>query len=181
MRIGVLDTAIEMTEGDITQVTADAIVNAANAHLAGGGGVDGAIHHAGGPEIIEECRRIGGCPTGSAVRTTAGSLQARHIIHAVAPRWKGGTANEAALLESAYRTSLQLVDELADRTVAFPSLGTGIYGYPIEQATEIALRTTREHILAGTEISSITFVLFSAQDLEIYKSRANTVFDTSSQ
>lgn len=171
------DTTIELVQGDITEIKADAIVNAANAHLAGGGGVDGAIHGAGGSEIMEECRRIGGCSTGSAVHTTAGRLQARHIIHAVAPRWNGGTAKEAALLESAYRTSLQLADELADRSVAFPSLGTGIYGYPIEQAAEIALRSTREYILAGTEIRSITFVLFSAQDLEVYESKANTVFD----
>jgi O-acetyl-ADP-ribose deacetylase len=181
MTIRFADTLVVLVQGDITQIAADAIVNAANAHLAGGGGVDGAIHDAGGPSIMKECLVIGGCPTGSAVHTGAGRLAARHVIHAVAPRWMGGTANEAALLGGAYRTALQLADTLGDHTVAFPSLGTGAYGYPIEPAAEIALRTLRQHSFAGTKITTVTFVLFSAPDLDIYESALAEQLEVSSQ
>src|SRR5581483_10374455 len=129
-------TVIRLTQGDITEVQADAIVNAANAHLAGGGGVDGAIHRVGGPDIMDECRKIGNCPTGSAVATGAGRLAARHVLHAVAPRWRGGSSSEPALLAGAYRTSLQLADELQDKRIALPSLATGAYGYPVDKAAE---------------------------------------------
>src|SRR5436309_195777 len=129
--IEVAGRTLWLSRGDIVEVEVDAIVNAANAHLAGGGGVDGAIHHAGGPSIMAECRQIRGCPTGNAVATSAGRLRARHIIHAVAPRWQGGRKGEAELLVSAYRRSLEVADELGDRSVAFPSLGTGAYAYPI--------------------------------------------------
>jgi O-acetyl-ADP-ribose deacetylase (regulator of RNase III) len=170
------DLTVELIQGDITHVKADAIVNAANAHLAGGGGVDGAIHRAGGPSIMEECRRLGGCPTGSAVHTGAGRLTARHVIHAVAPRWKGGNANEAALLAGAYRTAMELAERLGDRTIAFPSLGTGAYGYPVHSASQIALQTVRKHAEAGTEISRVVFVLFTAGDLSVFQSASANVF-----
>ena len=122
------DSVLSLQEGDITKVRADAIVNAANSALAGGGGVDGAIHRAGGPSIMEECRRIGGCPTGSAVITGAGNLPARHVIHAVAPVWWGGDRDEAQLLGSAYARSFELAAERGLHSIALPSLGTGAYG-----------------------------------------------------
>src|SRR4051794_16892299 len=125
---------LALLEGDITHVEADAIVNAANAALSGGGGVDGAIHRAGGPAIMDECRGIGGCATGGAVATSAGDLPARWVIHAVAPIWNGGTDGEPELLASAYRRSLEVARELGAETIAFPSLGTGVYSYPLEDA-----------------------------------------------
>lgn len=153
--------------GDITAVSADAIVNAANSRLAGGGGVDGAIHRAGGPAIMAECRRIGKCPTGGAVITGAGSLNAKHVIHAVAPIYSGDPG-DAELLRSAYTASLRLADESALTSIAFPSLGTGAYGYPIEEASFIALDATSSHLRSGSRIERVTFVLFSARDLEVY-------------
>jgi O-acetyl-ADP-ribose deacetylase (regulator of RNase III) len=162
-------TTIRLIRGDITQVTADAIVNAANMHLAGGGGVDGAIHRAGGPEIMEDCRKIGGCSTGSAVATRAGRLSARHVIHAVAPRWQGGQQGEAEALASAYRTSLEVADREGDRSVAFPSLGTGIYGNPLEASARIALGTVVDYLDGRTGITEVTFVLFSDRDLAAYR------------
>lgn len=153
-------TRIRLQQGDITRVAVDAIVNAANSGLAGGGGVDGAIHRAGGDSIMAECRHIGWCPTGSAVITGAGTLPARHVIHAVAPRYHG-TAQDARLLRGAYAASLRLADEAGCRTVAFPSLGTGAYGYPLAEAAPIALDTVAAHIRAGTGLAEILFVLFS--------------------
>jgi len=170
-------TEIGLLTDDITLVSADAIVNAANAHLAGGGGVDGAIHRAGGPEIMVECRRLGGCPTGSAVAPSAGRLAARHVIHAVAPRWLGGGRNEAALLSGAYRTALTLADELGDLTVAFPSLGTGAYGYPVDSAATIALTAVRDHVHAGTDLERVMFVLFSESDLDTYRRAATEILE----
>lgn len=160
---------VSIIEGDIAEQEADAIVNAANAHLTGGGGVDGAIHRAGGPAIMEACRRLDGCPTGSAVATEAGSLKAKHVFHAVAPRWSGGHQNEPALLAGAYRRSLELADKLGARSIAFPSLGTGAYAYPIHEAAAIATGTVREYVDAGTELQEITFVLFSPRDCEAYE------------
>lgn len=160
--------------GDITRQHVDAIVNAANAGLVGGGGVDGAIHHAGGPEIMEECDRIraekGGCPTGTAVRTTAGKLPARAVIHTVGPRWRGGKHGEERLLASAYRSSLELAASHGYRTVAFPSIGTGVYGYPIRKAAEVALRTILE-VLAErpVDFDEVRVVLFSKFDLGVYE------------
>jgi O-acetyl-ADP-ribose deacetylase (regulator of RNase III) len=166
MRIGKLE--LTLIRGDITRVEADAIVNAANSGLLGGGGVDGAIHRAGGPSIMEECKRIGGCPTGSAVATGAGNLRARHVIHAVAPRYRG-RVQDAQLLSDAYAASLMCADALGDRTIAFPSLGTGAYGYPIERAAPIALQAVADHASGNTGLESVTFVLFSASDLAVYE------------
>src|SRR6478672_8028722 len=145
-------TDLILTQGDITREVVDVIVNAANSSLMGGSGVDGAIHRAGGPAIMAECDAIrarqGGCPTGQAVITTAGRLQARHIVHTVGPVWQGGHAGEPDLLASAYRSSLALAAEHGARTIAFPSLSTGVYGYPLDLAAPIALGVARDYALA---------------------------------
>ena len=165
---------LKLVTGDITRQHVDAIVNAANAGLVGGGGVDGAIHRAGGPAIMAECDRIreehDGCPTGSAVATTAGKLPARAVIHAVGPRWRGGKHGEARLLASAYRSSLELAASLGCRTVAFPSISTGAYGYPVKQAAEIALGTIMA-VLRETpgDFDEVKVVLFSKADFEVYE------------
>jgi len=177
MQLKVGASAIELIRGDITGQAVDAIVNAANSHLAGGGGVDGAIHLAGGPTIMEECRRIGGCPTGSAVATGAGSLPARHVIHAVGPVYHDGHSREPELLASAYRRSLEVARECTARSVAFPSISTGAYGYPIRDAARVALRTVKD-FLADPEagIAIVRFVLFSDADLATYEDAAREVF-----
>lgn len=160
---------IELVRGDITRQDTDGIVNAANSGLRGGGGVDGAIHRAGGPAIMEECRRIGGCPTGSAVITTAGRLAARHVIHAVGPRWSGGTKGEPDLLAGAYRSSLQVAADNGLRSVAFPSISTGVYGYPIRDAARVALRAVSEFLKENPgSLDLVRFVLFSAGDYAVY-------------
>lgn len=159
---------LRLVQGDITDEDTDAIVNAANQHLAGGGGVDGAIHRRGGPTIMTECRQIGGCPTGDAVATGGGRLLAKHVIHAVAPRWRGGGHGEAELLASAYRRSLEVADEVGARSVSFPSLGTGAYGYPVEEAAYLALNTVLNHLHGDTGVEQVRFVLFSAPDLTAY-------------
>jgi O-acetyl-ADP-ribose deacetylase (regulator of RNase III) len=160
---------IILRRGDITRVAVDAIVNAANDRLLRGGGVCGAIHAAGGPEIERACRAIGSCPTGSAVATTAGRLPARAVIHAVAPIWGGGERGEAKLLAGAYRRSLEVADEVGARSIAFPSLGTGIYGYPVDLAAPIALSTVRDYLAAeDTRIEDVLFVLFSDRDFDVY-------------
>ena len=153
-------TRLTLRQGDITRVAAGAIVNAANAHLAGGGGVDGAIHRTGGPSILAECRRIGGCPTGSAVVTGAGRLPAHSVIHAVAPRYHGRPADDD-LLRSAYATALRLADEVGVETVALPSLGTGAYGWPVEIAAPIALDAVAAYVRRGTHLTEILFVLYT--------------------
>jgi O-acetyl-ADP-ribose deacetylase (regulator of RNase III) len=160
--------------GDITRQHVDAIVNAANAGLVGGGGVDGAIHHAGGPSIMEECDRIreekGGCPTGRAVATTAGRLPARTLIHTVGPRWRSGKHGEPRLLASAYRSSLELATSLGCRTVAFPSISTGAYGYPLAKAAEVALDTIYEVLEERpADFDEVRIVLFSKSDLDVYE------------
>jgi len=160
--------ALELVQGDITEQEVDAIVNAANSGLRGGGGVDGAIHRAGGPSIMAECRRIGGCPTGSAVATCAGNLKAKHVIHAVGPIWHGGARGEAELLAGAYRTSLELARELGLSSIAFPSISTGVYSYPLWQAARIALSTVVEHISGETCIELARFVLFDAGTYAAY-------------
>jgi O-acetyl-ADP-ribose deacetylase (regulator of RNase III) len=160
---------LRLIQGDITEARADAIVNAANEALAPGAGVSGAIHGKGGPEIAREAREIGRCPTGSAVATGAGWLPHRHVIHAVAPKWRGGQQGEPELLASAYRRSLEVADELRDRSIAFPSLGTGIYGNPLESSARIALQTVAKYLRGGTRLHEVIFVLFTAADLRAYE------------
>lgn len=165
---------LKLVSGDITKQHADAIVNAANAGLVGGGGVDGAIHHAGGPSIMEECDRIreekGGCPTGRAVATTAGNLKARVVIHAVGPRWRGGRHGEPRLLASAYRSSLEVAAGHGCRTVAFPSISTGAYGYPLARAAEVAIATILEVLRERPgDFDEVRIVLYSKNDLAVYE------------
>jgi len=167
---------IRLTQGDITRQETDAIVNAANSGLMGGGGVDGAIHRAGGPAILEECKRIiadiGRLPTGKAVITTGGNLKARYIIHTVGPVWHGGNRGEAELLASAYRESLKLADEYKLKTVAFPSISTGAYGYPIDEAAGIAL-TTVASLLRSQSVSlgQVLFVLYDSHSYQSYSAQ----------
>jgi O-acetyl-ADP-ribose deacetylase (regulator of RNase III) len=164
-------TRLSLVQGDITAQRVDAIVNAANDRLIGGGGVDGAIRRAGGPAIEEQCAVIraqqGGCPTGSAVITTAGRLQAKYVIHAVGPIWHGGSRGEPDLLSSAYRASLALAAGHGVRTIAFPSISTGVYGYPVELAARVAIRTVLEGARRRS-FEEIRFVLFSAADFQVY-------------
>jgi len=169
MEVAVGKSTIVLVRGDITAETTEAIVNAANSRLAGGGGVDGAIHAAGGPKIMEECRKIGGCPTGEAVITTGGKLAARYVIHTVGPIWRGGTHGEEALLASAYRKSLDLASQKGIKTLSFPSISTGAYGYPIGSAARVALKTTTEYLKEHPEIELVRFVLFGAVDLDAYE------------
>jgi O-acetyl-ADP-ribose deacetylase (regulator of RNase III) len=159
---------IECVRGDITRVEVDAIVNAANAHLAGGGGVDGAIHRAGGPSILEACRAIGGCPTGSAVATRAGNLKARWVFHAVGPRY-AGRERDAGQLASCHRACLDLALEKQCRTIAFPAISTGAYGYPAAEASVVAIGAVREWLEAHPgALDRVLFVLFSDDLLGAY-------------
>ena len=157
-----------LLRGNIVEVQADAIVNAANSALAGGGGVDGAIHRAGGPSIMQECNKYDGCPTGSAVATTAGRLKAQYVFHAVGPIYHGRD-EDARLLASAYQTCLQLAEERLLKSIAFPSISTGVYGYPIDKAAPIALKTVIEHIQQPTSLQQVMFVLFDGGTYNAYK------------
>ncbi|MCL2000800.1 MAG: O-acetyl-ADP-ribose deacetylase [Planctomycetes bacterium] len=159
---------LELARGDITREAVDAIVNAANEKLAGGGGVDGAIHRAGGPAIMEECRRIGGCPTGKVVITTAGQLAAKHVLHAVGPIWRGGANGEAELLASCYREALTLAEQKGLVSVAFPSISTGIYGYPVDQAAATALSTVAAFLAKAKVVQLARFVLFDDRTFDAY-------------
>jgi O-acetyl-ADP-ribose deacetylase len=161
-------SGIELVEGDITVQDTDAIVNAANATLLGGGGVDGAIHRAGGPAILAECRALGGCPTGEARMTGAGHLKAKNVIHTVGPVYRDGRHGEAELLASAYESSLDLARGAGLRSVSFPSISTGAYGYPINDAARIALRTVRDYLETRPGIELVRFVLFGRNDYEVY-------------
>ena len=167
LRVG--DATIELVQGDITRQDTDAIVNAANPSLLGGGGVDGAIHRAGGPEILEECRRLGGCPPGEARITTGGRLKARFVIHAVGPVYYDGRSGEPETLASAYRRSLEIAAENGLRSVAFPSISTGAYGYPVEQAAPIALSTVIGYLQQHPELKLVRFVLYDTPTFDVYR------------
>ncbi len=168
MKITVGRSVLELAEGDITLQKVDAIVNAANTTLLGGGGVDGAIHRAGGPSILQECKKIGGCATGDAVITGGGNLPARHVIHTVGPVWHGGSHREPALLASAYAKSLALAAARTLTSIAFPSISTGAYGYPLDQAADIAIAAVLEHLSGSTTLSTVRFVLFNRMTCEAY-------------
>jgi O-acetyl-ADP-ribose deacetylase (regulator of RNase III) len=160
---------IEVVRGDITEQHVDAIVNAANSSLLGGGGVDGAIHRVGGPEILAECRLLGGCEPGDAKATTGGLLPARYVIHTVGPFWRGGNAGEPGLLASCHRRSLEVARELGVRSVAFPAISCGIFGYPAELAAPIAVQAAREH---GGDLELVRFVLFGNALYDVFAAAA---------
>ncbi len=168
--------------GDITDMATDAIVNAANSSLMGGGGVDGAIHRKGGPKILEECKRIRteqwpeGLPTGKSVITSGGNLKAKHVIHTVGPIWRGGTKDEVELLENAYTNSLATAVQNGLYTVAFPSISTGAYGYPIEKASQTAVNAVKAFLETYDRLHEVIFVLFSDRDLKVYVEAAEKAF-----
>jgi O-acetyl-ADP-ribose deacetylase len=169
MEVKIGEGRLELVEGDITRQEVEAIVNAANSSLLGGGGVDGAIHRAGGPRILEECRQLGGCPTGEARITSGGNLKARNVIHTVGPIYKGGGRREAELLASCYRESLKLASAKGITSVAFPSISTGAYGYPMPEAARIALTTVMDYLGQHPEIKLARFVLFGHAAFETYE------------
>jgi O-acetyl-ADP-ribose deacetylase (regulator of RNase III) len=163
---------IELIKGDITKIQVDAVVNAANTSLLGGGGVDGAIHRAGGKAILEECQKIrakqGGCNVGEAVITTGGNLPAKYVIHTVGPVWQGGKNDEERLLASAYTNSLRMAEENKIRSLAFPNISTGIYGFPKDKAAKIALKTVTNFLNSGTEVEKVIFVCFDDENYTLY-------------
>ena len=175
MEITIGKSKLKLVQGDITDQETEAIVNAANPSLMGGGGVDGAIHRKGGPRILEECKKIRetewpeGLPTGKAVITSGGRLKARYVVHTVGPIWRGGNRDEPRLLSNAYRNSLELAVTRGLKTIAFPSISTGAYGYPIEKASRIALETVKNFLEGKNGLEEVRFVLFSKSDLETYK------------
>ncbi len=160
---------VRVVEGDITSIAVDAIVNAANSRLRGGGGVDGAIHRAGGSQIMEECRRYDGCPTGEAVITTAGHLPARYVIHTVGPVYRGGASKEAELLASCYQRSLALASQAGSRSVSFPCISTGVYGYPFEEACKVALQAIHAFTCDHSMPQEILLVAYGERDAGIYE------------
>ena len=168
-----MGSSIELIQGDITNLEVDAIVNAANSSLMGGGGVDGAIHRAGGPVILHECKLIvarqGRCKTGEAVITTAGNMPAKHVIHAVGPVWRGGNNNEEQMLADAYRNSLQIASDHNIGSIAFPNISTGVYGFPKEKAAEIAIRTVQEFMAANQRIKKVLFICFDEENFTVYE------------
>jgi len=160
--------SIHAMQADITTLVVDAIVNAANNTLLGGGGVDGAIHRAAGPELLNECRQLNGCDTGAAKITRGYDLPAAYVIHTVGPIWHGGNRGEPELLESCYRASLQLAEDYGLATIAFPGISTGVYGYPVREAARIAVSAARTFLAGTTTIEAVTFCCFSRPDLDIY-------------
>ena len=168
MEIKINNAVITLVLGDITKEETDAIVNAANSGLRGGGGVDGAIHRAGGPSIMKECREIGSCPTGQAVITGGGNLKARYVIHTVGPVYRGGARGEKELLNSAYRESLKKVTQKGLRSVSFPAISAGVYGYPLREAASMALTTIIDYVSDHEEIELVRFVLFSQDIYDVF-------------
>lgn len=169
MKVNVQKSILEIVQGDITQQDTEAIGNAANSALAGGGGVDGAIHRAGGPSLMSELRaKYKGCPTGSAVITSGGNLKAKYVIHAVGPRYSG-SPKDPELLSGAYRRSLELCTQNKISSIAFPSISTGIYGYPVEEASRIALKTAMDYLKDHPEIKLVRFVLFDSKTYDVYE------------
>jgi O-acetyl-ADP-ribose deacetylase (regulator of RNase III) len=171
-----MDPRVNIIQGDITKQQVDAIVNAANTSLLGGGGVDGAIHRAAGPELLEETRKIGGCPTGEARVSKGYKLPAKWVIHTVGPVWKGGQKNEETLLANCYRNSLSAARERGLKSIAFPSISTGAYGFPLERATEIALTETKTFLESDKTLEKVVFVCFGEKVLNTYKQVAEKVF-----
>ena len=164
-----MDEKIELIDADITVLQVDAVVNAANNSLLGGGGVDGAIHRAAGPGLLEECRKLNGCETGDAKITKGYSLPAQYVIHTVGPVWRGGSSGEGELLASCYRKCFQLAGEFKLRSIAFPAISTGVYGFPKERAARIAVRETQKALSANKEIERVMFVCFNAETKHAYE------------
>jgi O-acetyl-ADP-ribose deacetylase (regulator of RNase III) len=173
MEVRINQGLLALVQGDITAEETDAIVNAANSRLKGGAGVDGAIHRAGGPSIMDECRKIGGCPAGQAVITTGGNLKAKYVIHTVGPLYQGGTSGEADLLQSAYLSSLRLAAAKGLKSIALPAISTGVYSYPLGEAAHIALKTAVDYMRENTDIDLVRFVLYDRRTYDVFAAELN--------